>query len=124
PKVPANCLLRGIPGNYSRFSAETQWRRSYTDPFGQVFTPFALVRADAAAISIRNDAGVSNYLSTGDSTEFRAMPTVGVEYRYPFINAQSWGTQTIEPIAQIIVRPDEPRIGRLPNEDAQSLIFD
>ena len=37
---------------------------------------------------------------------------------------QSWGTQTIEPIAQLIVRPNETGIGRLPNEDAQSLIFD
>ena len=52
------------------------------------------------------------------------MPTVGLEYRYPFISVQSWGTQTIEPIAQVIVRPNEPRIGKLPNEDSQSLIFD
>jgi LPS-assembly protein len=52
------------------------------------------------------------------------MPTVGLEYRYPFINVQSWGTQTVEPIAQIILRPNEPDIGRLPNEDAQSLVFD
>ena len=35
------------------------------------------------------------------------MPTVGLEYRYPFISVQSWGTQTIEPIAQVIVRPNE-----------------
>ena len=34
------------------------------------------------------------------------MPTVGLEYRYPFISVQSWGTQTIEPIAQVIVRPE------------------
>ena len=52
------------------------------------------------------------------------MPTVGLEYRYPFISVQSWGTQTIEPIAQVILRPNEPRIGKLPNEDSQSLIFD
>ncbi len=52
------------------------------------------------------------------------MPTVGLEYRYPFINVQSWGTQTIEPIAQLIVRPNETDIGKLPNEDSQSLIFD
>ncbi len=52
------------------------------------------------------------------------MPTVGLEYRYPFISVQSWGTQTVEPIAQIIVRPNEHQIGRWPNEDAQSLIFD
>ncbi len=52
------------------------------------------------------------------------MPTVGLEYRYPFISVQPWGTQTIEPIAQLIVRPNETQVGRLPNEDAQSLLFD
>jgi LPS-assembly protein len=123
-KTPSNCLLRGVPGTYSRFSAETQWKRSITDSYGQIFTPFAILRADAAAISIDNQPGVSNYLTPGDTTAFRAMPTVGLEYRYPFINVQSWGTQTIEPIAQVIVRPDEPNVGKFPNEDSQSLIFD
>ena len=52
------------------------------------------------------------------------MPTVGLEYRYPFINVQPWGTTTIEPIAQVIIRPNETYAGRLPNEDAQSLVFD
>ena len=37
---------------------------------------------------------------------------------------QPWGTHTIEPIAQVIVRPDETNIGKLPNEDSQSLVFD
>ena len=36
----------------------------------------------------------------------------------------SWGTQTITPIAQVIARPDEPQVGRWPNEDSQSLVFD
>jgi LPS-assembly protein len=30
----------------------------------------------------------------------------------------------IEPIAQVIARPNETKIGHLPNEDAQSLVFD
>ncbi len=120
----SNCLLRGIPGTYSRFSAETHWRRSITDPIGQVFTPFASVRADGAAIDVNNDPSVSNFITTGESNLVRAMPTIGVEYRYPFINVQSWGTQTVEPIAQVIARPNEAQIGRWPNEDAQSLIFD
>jgi LPS-assembly protein len=124
-KLPGNCVLRGIPGTYTRFSAEAQWRRTFTDSFGQMFTPFALVRVDTAAISVDKDPAVANFgLPPGDSTEVRAMPTVGVEYRYPFISVHSWGTQTIEPIAQIIVRPNEQRIGKFPNEDAQSLIFD
>ena len=75
-------------------------------------------------MQIDNDPGVSNYINTGDTNLVRAMPTVGLEYRYPFINVQSWGTQTVEPIAQVIARPSEPQIGKWPNEDAQSLIFD
>jgi LPS-assembly protein len=89
-----------------------------------VFTPFASVRADAASLHVNDDPTVANFIQTGDSELARAMPTVGVEYRYPFISVQSWGTQTIEPIAQIIARPNEPQTGRWPNEDSQSFIFD
>jgi len=52
------------------------------------------------------------------------MPTVGLEYRYPFINVQPWGSTTIEPIAQVIIRPNESYAGKLPVEDAQSLVYD
>jgi LPS-assembly protein len=119
-----NCLLRGIPGTYSRFTAEAHWKSTFTDSFGQQFTPFASVRADAGSMQIDNQPGVSNYIATGDTNLVRAMPTVGVEYHYPFISVHSWGTQTIEPIAQVIARPAEPQVGKWPNEDAQSLIFD
>jgi LPS-assembly protein len=37
---------------------------------------------------------------------------------------EPWGTQTIQPIAQLILRPNETDIGQFPNEDAQSLVFD
>jgi LPS-assembly protein len=121
---PANCVLRGFPGVYSRFSAETTWRRSLTDQLGQVWTPFFYARGEAASLSVDQNPAVDNFLPNGDTNLVRAMPAVGMEYRYPFIGVQSWGTQTIEPIAQIIVRPNETGIGRLPNEDAQSLIFD
>jgi LPS-assembly protein len=123
-KIPSNCLLRGFPGTYTRASGEVNWKRSITDSFGQIFTPFVNLRADAGFASISNQPGVSNYYTTGDTSDIRVMPTVGLEYRYPFINVQGWGTQTIEPIAQIIVRPNEMNIGKLPNEDSQSLIFD
>ena len=74
--------------------------------------------------SISNQPGVSNFLPVGDTQALRVMPTVGLEYRYPFINVQPWGTTTIEPIAQVIIRPNETYAGKLPNEDAQSLVFD
>ncbi len=123
-RIPTQCLLRAIPGTYTRFSAEAQWRRSFTDSAGEIWTPFAIVRADAIDADISNQPGVSNFLPTGNTQALRVMPTVGLEYRYPFINVQSWGSTTVEPIAQIIIRPNETYAGKLPNEDAQSLVFD
>jgi LPS-assembly protein len=108
-RIPSQCLLRGMPGTYSA---------------GEIWTPFAILRADAINASISNQPGVSNFLPVGDTNALRLMPTVGLEYRYPFINVQPWGTTTIEPIAQVIVRPNETYAGKLPNEDAQSLVFD
>lgn len=122
--VPANCLMRGMPGTYTRFSGEVDWRRSFTDSAGEIWTPFASLRADAINADISNQPGVSNYLPVGNTQALRVMPTVGLEYRYPFINVQPWGTTTVEPIAQVIIRPNEPYAGKLPNEDAQSLVFD
>jgi LPS-assembly protein len=123
-RLPSQCLLRGIPGTYTRFSGEAQWRRSFTDSAGEIWTPFAILRADAINADISNQPGVSNFLPVGDTNALRVMPTVGLEYRYPFINVQPWGSTTIEPIAQIIIRPNESYAGKIPNEDAQSLVFD
>ena len=122
--VPANCLMRGMPGTYTRLTGEADWRRSFTDSAGEIWTPFASVRADAINASISNQPGVANFLPVGDTQALRVMPTVGLEYRYPFINVQPWGTTTLEPIAQVIIRPNEPYAGKLPNEDAQSMAFD
>src|SRR5262249_24449036 len=97
---------------------------TFVDSYGQVFTPFASVRGDFADLDVTKQDGVANYLPTGHSDVARFMPTVGLEYRYHFIKVQSWGTQTIEPIAQVIIRPNETDVGKLPNEDAQSLVFD
>jgi LPS-assembly protein len=94
------------------------------DDNGQMITPFLRLRGDVASTVVDNTPGVSNYIATGSDGLVRGMPAVGVEYRYPFISVSSWGTQTVEPIAQVILRPNETDIGKFFNEDAQSLVFD
>lgn len=123
---PTTCLVRGFPGEYSRFTAQMDWRRTSTsDVTGIVFTPFARVRTDAASVNVSQAAvGIGAYPNLQDDNLIRGMPAVGFESRWPFISVHSWGTQTIEPIVQTIIRPNETRIGRFPNEDAQSLVFD
>jgi LPS-assembly protein len=38
----ANCLIRGVGGDYTRATASATWKRQFIDPIGQVWTPFAL----------------------------------------------------------------------------------
>jgi len=120
----------GAEGNYSRTSAVAQWRRRFVDPIGQIFTPFAYLQTDAFLLNNRTTTSTAAFANgssatlTDDSFVGRVTPAVGFEYRFPFINSSSWGNQIFEPIGQIVARPDEQRVGDLPNEDAQSLIFD
>jgi LPS-assembly protein len=123
-----NCFLRGFSGDYTRFSAESNWRRTMINSYGMVFKPFMLARADFATRNVDNTFGLvsptASYADPGRENLARAMPTAGMEVRWPFISVHSWGTQVFEPIGQIVVRPNETLIGKFPNEDAQSLVFD
>lgn len=122
---PNDCLMRGFAGDYTRLSTQVDWRKAIiSDVTGIVFTPFARMRADAASVNVNQAAAGVNAFNARDDDLIRAMPAVGMEARWPFISVHSWGTQTLEPIVQTIVRPNETRIGRFPNEDAQSLVFD
>lgn len=113
--------FRGVDGTFSRLSVRTDWRRTFIDPLGQVFTPFAYARGDLFFLASA-DKNVSAL--TDETFVGRAMPAAGLEYRYPFIATFDGGNQILEPVAQVVVRPNEQRIGELPNEDAQSLVFD
>ncbi|MDP4025686.1 LPS-assembly protein LptD [Methylobacterium sp. NEAU 140] len=123
------CLIQGLAGTDTRASAQLSWRRSFIDDWGQKFTPFASLRLDAFFVN-PSLSGYQNELAPAvakidDGFAGRVMPTVGLDYRYPFVaNFGGLGVHTLEPIGQVLVRPSETRIGRLPNEDAQSLVFD
>ncbi len=123
-----NCFVRGVAGNYTRMSIEASWRRTFIDPLGQSWTPFASVRGDLAFASLDTKGAFNQYLpnfiDTSGDVISRAMPAAGLTYRYPFIADTSFGSHVIEPIAQVIARPKEGQIGKMPNEDAQSLTFD
>ncbi len=70
------------------------------------------------------NANVRTIVDTSDEVFGRAMPAIGLMYRYPFVAKTSWGTHIIEPVAQIVARPNETSSLRVANEDAQSLVFD
>jgi LPS-assembly protein len=104
--------------------AEADWRRKLIDPIGEVWTPFVRVRGD-----IYNYANATNpddpALTIPDNTVAYATAAAGLTYSYPFVLNTANSSHVIEPTAQIIVRPNQVVNQRqLPDEDAQSLIFD
>ena len=118
--VPAVDYYAGVAGTFTRASTDLSWQRTFVATGGHVLTPFAYVKADLNWVASDDAAaGLS-------SSEFiaRAMPAVGGEYRWPFLITGGGVTQTLSPIAQLLIRPDETHIGDLPNEDAHSLVFD
>ncbi len=123
----------------SRLVGELQWQRQLIDPVGQVFTPFAALRGDlfhneqgynAARESFSASSFPASYgqwqpVTLESESTARVIPTVGLGYRYPFASRQNWGTQTIEPVAQIYYRTDtHGDQDDLLNEDAISIVFD
>ncbi|MGA0595745.1 LPS-assembly protein LptD [Enterovirga sp. CN4-39] len=123
------CLVRGLSGDFARFSGEVSWRRAFIDDVGQVWTPFTYLRVDGFLNSPDTtgyqNPEIANFINPNQEFLGRTMPAVGMEYRYPLLaNDSGGGAHTLTPIGQVIVRPNEARIGKLPNEDAHSLVYD
>ena len=120
-----NCLLRGIPGDYTRLSAESHWRRQIIDTFGQIWTPFASVRADVANVNIAIGSGRLEFHHAGRKSDQRGSCRRSVSSIAIRSSACSHGApRRSSRSAQLIIRPSEQRNQRLPNEDAQSLVYD
>lgn len=114
----------GLAGTYSRMTTEAEWKRTFIMPGGLVMTPLAVIRGDGIQNGM-NDPWASypgDYHSA--STATRSMVTAGLEARYPILMTTPNSSHVFEPIVQIFARPDEQYAGALPNEDAQSFVFD
>ena len=101
----------------ARVSTTLSWRRTFKTSPGIVITPFVQGRGDL--YQTRNVATSSN----NSDTFARLLPVGGVDIRMPWAKATKSGQHIIEPVAQLIVRPNETKRSRIPNEDSQSFEF-
>ena len=119
----ANERFTGLEGNTTRISGELEWKASSISTGGLVSTASLSVRGDAIFQDTDNLNTVGNPLLNNESI-YRVMPAGMFEIRYPMVAQTETASHIFEPIAQIVVRPDEENIGQFANEDAQSLVFD
>ncbi len=116
-------LTRDEGTDTHRLIGQVNWRRRFVDGWGQVFTPFFRLRGDV--YKVENVVDPFTNTPTGESNYFtRGMGVAGLEYRYPFVSRFAQASHIVEPVAQVITRSGTRTQARMPNEDAQSLVFD
>jgi LPS-assembly protein len=114
----------GIAGTSNRFTTDVEWKRMFTVPGGLVLTPLLAARGDGFYLDTNNvpSAYTGDYYTGTDATRY--MLTAGIEARYPLLITTDNASHIFEPVVQVYARPDEQLAGALPNEDAQSFVFD
>ncbi len=113
----------GIAGEHARASANVEWKTSIITNGGLMVTPSLHGQIDGYWLNKDNPGSADNPLFQNQSI-IRAMPTAGLEIRYPLIANDGHTSQIFEPIVQVFAGTDEGSINLLPNEDAQSMVFD
>jgi LPS-assembly protein len=120
--------------NINRVITELRWRRRLTDAIGISYTPFADVRGDVYQFdNVTNPQSVffdpsatpPGYVGQVESeTVTRGIVDGGATVSYPWVANTASASHVIEPIGQIVVHQESLPQRRLPDEDAQSLVFD
>lgn len=116
--------------NINRIVTELKWRRRLTDAIGISYTPFADIRGDIYQFNGITDSTAATVMDGVPSgavfsdTITRGVVAGGVTVSYPWAATGAGGTHIIEPIGQVVVHQESIPQRRMPNEDAQSLVFD
>jgi LPS-assembly protein len=117
-------VVRTDGTNTRRMSLSTQWQRPFVGALGDLWK--ATLRNDAVGYDATHLNEQPTYGRLGRVDAGRSMPQAAVDFRWPFMrDAGAWGTQLIEPMAQVVVAPragDSQRM-RYPNEDSLDFEF-
>ena len=101
-----------------RGSLSLGWQTGAIGRAGEVWD--VRLHLDAASYFAHQFDQEPNFGPTGTVSSSQAMPTLAVKLNWPLIAANRWGSQIIEPIAQVLVAPRGSSYVRtlIPNEDS------
>jgi len=114
-------LTRANGTDTRRLSIHPRWQRPYVSSFGDVYNLTLGLNAEAYH--------VNSLARSGNETEFsgfshRAVPYASLNWRRPLVKRSAAISQTIEPIASVVIRPYGGNSPNIPNEDSTELEFD
>lgn len=117
-------VMRTTGTDTRRANLAVNWERPFVGPLGDVWK-FTLhtdaIGYDANAFNEQPNFGTHNNVDAA-----RALPQASLDFRWPFMrDSGAWGTQILEPIAQVIVAPQsgDSQLNKYPNEDSVDLEF-
>lgn len=109
-------------GQQSRAVVEARWQRQMIGGLGQVVTPFAKMRGD---IYVTDDLPNPELnILEDEQVTGRALPTIGLDMRWPFLRSDAVGQHIVTPVAQIISSANEYDEDDISKEDAIQVNFD
>ena len=117
-------LIRSLGTDTRRASLTMDYERPFAGLLGDQWK--ITLHGDAAAYDASELNELPNFGTTGNTDTARALPQVAVDFRWPFARySGAWGTQLIEPIAQVIVAPQsgDSQLRKIPNEDSLDFEF-
>lgn len=117
-------VIRTNGTNTRRGALTAEYERPFQGALGDQWK--ITLHGDAEAYNASAFNELPNYAPSRTLDAARALPQMAVDFRWPFArDSGAWGTQLIEPIAQVIVAPQsgDSQIRRYPNEDSLDFEF-
>jgi LPS-assembly protein len=107
-----------------RVNLTMNWERPFVGELGDLWK--FVLHTDAIGYDANAFNQTPNFGSQPNINDARALPQAALYFRWPFMrDSGDWGTQLIEPIAEIVVAPQvgDSQNNKYPNEDSLDLEF-
>ena len=117
-------VLRSDGTNTRRAALTVNWSRPFVGALGDLWK--ITLHNDAIAYDANAFNEQPNFGPVSQVNTARAQPQAALDFRWPFMrDSGAWGTQIIEPMAQIVVGPQagDSQNTKYPNEDSLDLEF-
>ncbi len=117
-------IVRYDGTNTRRASLTMNWERPFQGPVGDLWK--LTLHGDTAGYDASSFQHQPNFGPRRNVSLGTGQAGASLDFRWPFMrDAGAWGTQVIEPMAQLVVSPNtgDSQIARVPNEDSFAFEF-
>lgn len=117
-------VVRTVGTNTRRINMTADYSLPFVGALGDVWT--VKLHNDAIGYNANDFNEQPNFGTHGNVDAARALPQAALDFRWPFMrDSGAWGTQLIEPMAEIVVAPQvgDSQFNTYPNEDSLDFEF-